>query len=260
MVKKVFGVGLIGCLVATLAGAACSSTVETTVTDASVVDSAPSATTVVPEAAPPKPRPDAAPAGCYDEGEAISLAKDTKPPQPGANVCSPAQIDAFLKACLGTTSDATRCKAFTDAAENKACRACISGDATDRRMPVLLPANQAGTRVYANTGSCGYAVIGKPECAIPAASSLMCRASACDSCAANDTPAKTTCDAAARAGICKQYEESKACTDAATAGKAQIDAVCRGADFAGSFTKVATYLCGPPTGADGGADADDDGG
>jgi len=149
---------------------------------------------------------------------------------------------------------------FTDAAENKACRACISGDATERRMPVLLPANQAGTRVYANTGSCGYSVIGKPECAIPAASSLMCRASACDSCDAKDTPGKATCDTAAREGICKQYEESKACTDAATAAKAQIDAVCRGADFAGSFTKVATYFCGPPSGADGGADADDDGG
>ncbi len=260
MVKEVFGVGLVGCVLVALAGAACSSTVETQVSDASVVDSAPSATTVVPEAAPPKPRPDAAPAGCYDEAEAISLAKDTKPPQPGANVCSPAQIDAFLKACLGTTSDATRCKAFTDAAENKACRACISGDATERRMPVLLPANQAGTRVYANTGSCGYSVIGKPECAIPAASSLMCRASACDSCDPKDTPGKTTCDTAAREGICKQYEESKACTDAATAAKAQIDAVCRGADFSATFTKVATYFCGPPTGADGGADADDDGG
>ena len=191
---------------------------------------------------------DAGVATCYDETGALTLTSTQG--KAGQSVCTPAQIDSFHMACLGSTATASSCKAFTDNAANKACNACISGGplvdgGSNPSFPVLLPANQSGTRVYANLLACGYLRLKRPECVADACNSLVCISSSCETCSFADKAALADCQATAAASdFCRESAETSACTDAYAyaAGKAEVDAFCRGADFLATYMKVATGL------------------
>jgi hypothetical protein len=195
----------------------------------------------------PAPVVDASPASCLDESSAIWLAATT--PRPFQNACTAAQIPAYYAACVGVSSTTASCKAFTDVAANKACDACITGGpladgGKNDAFPVILPADATGTRIYANLVGCGYLALGMPECVSNACNFLVCTSSSCSSCGFSSA-AFVDCQAAAGASVCRDATETAACKNAYAAGKATVDARCRGTDFAGTFTKVATLLCGP---------------
>ncbi len=243
MFKKVFGLVAIAGTIGVFSGVGCTTTTSTsdggTATDSGgVATDAPTGDT-----GKPPPKPDSGPAGCYDESGAIGLSKDAKEPKAAQGLCTAAQVNGFQANCLGPTADNAKCKAFIDDAANKACLPCIEGS-KDGPAPVLLPANKEGNSVFVNTFACGFLTINRAACANPSASYLMCLASSCDSCDEKDTKAQDDCEAKAIAGVCKQGEPTKECTDAFTAGKTAIDAACRGTDFIGTYTKVANFLCG----------------
>ena len=242
MLKKSLGFFVFAGLAGSVAVVGCSATA--TPADGGTTTDAAADTGKVPVSDAAKPVPDAAKpdasTSCLNEANAIALNAATTAPVKGQRLCVSTQIDAFATACLGTASTADTCKAFTDA--NKTCEPCLNGSKTAAPTPALYPVTDK--LVSANVVSCGFLVIGKPECAIPTINYTMCYRSACQECDTNDKAATDACQKDAQANLCKSAAPTKECSDAYTAGKAQIDAACRGTDFNTTFVKVANYMCG----------------
>ncbi len=189
--------------------------------------------------------------GCYDASKATKLAATSAKSK--QNLCTGTQIGNFYTSCLGPGVTEAGCKAFIEASANNACVSCLEGapvgDAgTTANFPVLLHANEKFTAV--NTDLCAYLTIAKPECVANAVNLSQCRLSACGACplgssAPADQSLILACQDAADADVCKDTMETKACTDAFTAGKAAITSACLGGTFQDVYTKVATLICGP---------------
>ena len=77
---------------------------------------------------------------CYREDEAIGFPRHFKAPESSQGLCSPTQIDAFQKDCLGLPAGSATCTALIADATNMPCFSCIKGS-TNSPAPVLLPAN-----------------------------------------------------------------------------------------------------------------------
>ena len=193
----------------------------------------------VKETAPPKE----ASSGCtVDDTAQFGLYPETLPPKAAQGLCTTKQASDFSAACLGTAADQTKCEAFI--AANKECSACIDGSQDNKALPVPVLYPVTADYVNANTLGCGFLVVGKPECALPAINYRMCYSSVCGACDRKDTAGTTKCETEAKAGVCKSLATTKECDDAFTAGKTQIDATCGTTSFDAIYAKVAAYLCG----------------
>ncbi len=253
MLKKSLGFLTITGLVGSLAFAGCSATPATPSdggsTDALLDTGAPTADAA--KDAAKDVAKEAGPSCSLDQSAGKVLFAETSPPAKGQGLCTSKQVDDYHASCFSGNADAgDLCKSFTEAAANKGCYACLRSSADDKTKPTPAIFSVTATLVQANTLGCGYLVIGKPECAIPAINYLMCYRSVCGDCKKGSAD-ETACQKEAKEGLCKQYEASKECQDAYTAGKTAIDAACGGTDFHAQYTKVANYMCGSPT--DGGA-------
>lgn len=244
MLKKSLGLFVFSGLVVSAAVVGCSADVVVTPTDGGTATDAAVDTgkpVTVDAAKDVAPKSDAA-VSCLDDTLAIGMPAETTAPKSAQALCTSTQVTAFATACLGTTATAATCTEFTDA--NKACSDCIqlSADNKAKPTPALFPVNEK--TVSANVISCGFLTISKPECAIPTINYTMCYRSVCGDCDANDKAATDACQKEAKEGVCKTLAPTKECDDAYAAGKTQIDAACRGADFNAIFSKVANVLCG----------------
>ena len=203
-----------------------------------------------PDATPPRdagPDADAGPDGstrppaCYDETAALALPGTA--PTLGQNVCTAADIQSLYAACFGPGASAASCDAFS--ASNPSCTRCVLGPLpgdvpATTPIAALIPAGEASLMI--NIGSCAALAIGRPDCALTVPKQLTCTASACETCADEDSD--TACREAAEMGICNTTVDS-ACIAALTSSVATWSPICRGPDFVATYQKVATALCGP---------------
>jgi hypothetical protein len=239
MLKKLIGLVALTGVVGVGAVSGCSVTTTNTTTDGGGTGPSSTATTTTTTTTPVRPdggRPDAGPASCYAEDEALALTGTA--PSAGQNKCTTAQAAELKTKCLGT--GATGCDAFIDA--NKDCARCVfgklQGETADAPVPALIPVG--GQNVSPNIASCAALVIGRPDCAVKLAQNITCTSSACSTC---EGAADDACNEKANAEICKTTFD-KACNDAVNAAAAQWQPVCRGTNFDDTYPKVVNYMCG----------------
>ncbi len=246
MLKKSLGFLTLAGLAGSLTFGGCSNGPTLAPTDGGATDATADTSTPTKDAS--KDVKEAAPSCSVNQDLFGVLFKETSPPAKAQGLCTSKQIDDYHALCYGGADAGDQCQAFYDAAANKACLGCLRASSEDktRPAPVIYPVTEK--LVQANTTGCGYLVVGKPECANNAVRYIMCYRSVCGDCTKGSDD-ETACQKDAKENLCKQYEATKDCQDAYTAGKTAIDATCVGttSDFKGNYLKVANYMCGGTT-------------
>jgi hypothetical protein len=169
---------------------------------------------------------------------------------PHAGKCTAQQTSAFYDACLGPNGSGSACNAWTTAAANTACDACLETQHTASGFGALV---EAGGIVYANIPGCVALVepCNQP-CAQAVQALVQCDLGACDPVSAcTSQTAYDACRTAAENGTCAcgSFVAPANCLGAvATAGHPAF-AACLGSqtsgDFQTVFAAVATTICGP---------------
>jgi hypothetical protein len=177
---------------------------------------------------------------CYDDSQAAGLVMLNA--VAGQDVCTPAQVDAFVAACLDPAATEATCSAYTDDMANAACATCLGfGDMAPVNHPALLP---AGMYVFVNTIACEATVQGKPECAQSAADLQFCVFNTCGEC--EQVTELPDCLGYSEQDICGQnFTVTDECATLFPAEGMEA-AECSGADFESLFVAVANHLCGAP--------------
>lgn len=204
------------------------------------VEAGPSAT----EVGPPM-RQDAAVA-CYDPAPERLLG--TAAPA-HREACTSDDLQEVERLCFTNPHTSTACTDWR--AAHAPCGACVfgAGPATGP-IGAMIPAGPG--LLQPNLASCAAFVIGRPECALPAAKASACLTGACARCAT--VGERTTCRDYAGKNECRDLVDTD-CQKAIDDGIGRWDSVCRGATPGATFAKVAFYLCGAlPGGSDAATD------
>lgn len=194
--------------------------------------------------------PDAAKSACFENlgDEVIGL-----PPTAYRDVCTSQDIADAEAVCLVSVHTGQACSAWTGA--HPSCARCLLGALrgelpTSTPLPALIP--KTPDALTPSLAACAALVLGRPECALPVSRTAACVTGSCTTC--EDDSTRATCKAQAEGTACRTPIEVE-CTEAIRTGFARWDRICQGANAGATYTKVATYLCGPPpAGLDAGGD------
>lgn len=186
------------------------------------------------------------PMSCYDENSALNAPGDQT--LVGLAHCTAMQITGLLDACASMTSTAETCMAFETA--NQECWDCIFAvDMTgnsDGSTPVLNVFQNAAMETLAvvSVAACESVAQGQAQCGPILTDFIFCIQTACGACEDAEFGA---CATEAQAGICSMAAGAVTpeCQMVLDTADATPSPQCDGADFAETYTNVATYFCGP---------------
>ena len=186
--------------------------------------------------------------GCYDENSALNAPGDQT--LVGLDHCTAMQITGLLDACASMSSTAQTCMDFETA--NQACWDCIFAvdpmmGNSDNSTPVLNVFQNSAMETLAvvSVAACESVAQGQPQCGPILTDFIFCIQTACGSC---EDAAFGACATEAQAGICAMAAGAVTaeCQMVLDTADMMPSPQCDGADFAETYTNVATYFCGPP--------------
>lgn len=164
-------------------------------------------------------------------------------PPTGASqgLCTAQDLANLYASCFGAEATNDTCNAYQ--ASSPSCASCVLSASTDSSWgPIVV---YSDTTIINQPGCLALVDASATACAESAEAQTECEQALCDSsCPVSDSAsfaAWQQCAAEADDGACAGYDAP--CLDAAV-GADGGDAACGGADFATTFTNVATVFCG----------------